>query len=217
MPTSLSYGEIMEMWRYGEFTKATIAFQIPKEYAVSFPAILSTPIHTVVPAVDLKFYIKEQYIGILDKLCAGDTSRPGKIYLEFYIGGYPYPTGATSLFAPAFQLGYKSGAYIRLSCNTSENPYIISDYAQFKFWNTTGDAPENVYFESCLWYYTFQKKYYKEVYDILMRDWVLSQKIISLLEALIAQNAGKLDDDLLAEIIAKSKKPFRSEVVVTYG
>lgn len=234
MPTTNSYGEVLELWRYGLFTKGTFFFQIPKEYAVTFPGILDTPIHDIPPAVQIRFDIREDYVGLLDKFDFGDTSRPAKVYMEWYIGGWPYPAGITRMFAPEFHVGYKGGTYITKSVSTSLLPYITGDFATFKFWNTTGVAPEDVYFEATLFFYAFQRKYYKEVYDILMRDWVLLQKIIKLMELQIALNASpnvgslvaeklgkdKVDEELaelIVKTIEKAKKPYREEIIVEYG
>lgn len=234
MPTTNRYGEVLELWRYGLFTKGTFFFQIPKEYAVTFPAILDTPIHIFPPAVQITYNIREDYIGIMDKFDFGDTSRPAKVYIEWYIGGWPYPAGITRMFAPEFRPGYKGGTYITKSASTSLLPYITGDFATFKFWNTTGVAPEDVYFEATIFYYTFQRKYYKEVYSIMMRDWVLLQEIINLLRLHIALDTspdlGKLvaeklgvDEanselaELIIKTLEKAKKPFKEEVIVEYG
>lgn len=234
MPTINSYGEVLELWRYGLFTKGTFFFQIPKEYAVTFPAILDTPIHNIPPAVQIRYEIREDYIGIMDKFDFGDTSRPAKVYIEWYIGGHPYPAGVTQMFAPEFSSGYKGGTYITKSASESLLPYITGEFATFKFWNTTGIAPEDVYFEATIFYYTFQRKYYKEVYNILMRDWVLLQEILNLLRLQIALTASpdvgrlvaeklgvdKVDGELaelIVKTIEKAKKPYREEVVVEYG
>jgi len=232
MPTSYSYGEVLELWRYGEFFLTTLAFQIPKEYAVDLPPEIAMaltpvlPIHTIPATVDLQFPLREDYVGIVDKFSYGDTSRPGKVYLEYYLSGWPYPAGATRMFAPEYSEGFKGAIQIRLCNQTNEVSFIASDYVRFKFWNITGTAdPKDVYIEFSIAGYTFHKRYYEEVYDIMMRDWVLLQRLIKLTELGIAQNALDVDrlaadgelQNLIAKTVEKAKKPFRQAVIEEYG
>lgn len=241
MGLSYTIGESLELWRYGKFFLTTISFQIPKEYAITLPweyqlrVTPAVPVSTIVPAIDLTLYLNEEWVAILDVINFGDTSIPGKIYTEYFIKGNPYPAGVTVMYAPAYTEGYQGATYIR-KCNlNSPMSFVIADNVQFKFWNTTGNDPEDVYFEASMYGYTFHTRYYTEVYDIVMRDWVLLQEILTMqrlqtafdatpnIGALVAEKLGIKDkvDGELAELIAKSiekaKKPYRQAVIVEYG
>lgn len=240
MGVAYTIGESLELWRYGQFFLTTVSFQMAKELAVTLPwqyqlrVTPALPVSAPEPAVDLTLYLREDYIAILDTIDFGDSSRPGKIYVEYFIKGWPYPAGVTRMFAPEYKEGYQGATYIR-KCNLhAAISFLISDNVQFKYWNTTGNNPEDVYYESTMVGYTFHTKYYKEVYDIVMRNWVLLQKIINLIKLQVALNASpnvgklaaeKLGEDkvdgelteLIVKTIEEAKKPFREEVIVEYG
>lgn len=177
MPLTFSFGEAAQLVRYGKFTVLHFSLDIPASEAV----VISPPypFFKSRPAVEAVYEIRYSYVVFTERYNFGDTSRPDKVYYELHQFGWPFPKGMS---VPEYREGYYCGNRINLSNLENHCTHIFSGRdIHIKLWNATGNAPEDVYFDISVWYYAFHKKYVEKVYDILFKQWDLTQRIIDLL------------------------------------
>lgn len=214
-------GECLDMIRYGKFTFLTLSVQLPKSKAVTI--IPPAPYFITTPAFETVFTLRTSYLIITESYNWGSTSRPNKVYYEIHQRGWPFPAAISRMSAPEYREGFFCGSHIK-ECDLENQTHLFcgEDFS-LKLWNATGDkklfaVPEDVHVEFAIWFYTFHKKYFNDVFGILTRTWNLLQTIIDLTRKSIAFDAGELPSSELEEIIEKAKeKPEEEPGAITYG
>ena len=158
MPIEFRVGEAIELLRYGKFTLLSLAGTIPAVEAVT---ITETP-SVKPPAVEAVYHIVPGWIVLTERFNWGETSRPDKVYYELWQYGKTIPT--------AYQEGFYCGSMIRGSNIDNICTHIFAaDRIHVKLWNATGAAPEDVYYDFTVWYYTYMAMHHDKVMAIFLK------------------------------------------------
>ncbi len=208
-------GECLDMIRYGKFTLLTFSVQIPKEEAVTI--VPPYPYFLTPAAVEARYSLRTNYLVITSSYNWGNTSRPNKVYYEIHQFGWPFPAGISRMAAPEYKEGFLCGTHIKECDIDNQSHLFCAEDFRVLLWNATGEEPEDIYVEFAIWFYTYHKKYFHEVFNILTRNWNLMQTLIGLMRRNIMFQAGKLPDEELNDIIAKTSEESEERGIIKYG
>jgi len=167
MPVTFRPSEVLELAKYGYFTQQRVWGQsIALAKAVSIaasdiydPEGVPRPYTKAAPAGEHIINIKKGWGMIIELFDWGDTSRPDKVYYEIWHEG--------PLVIPQAVEGFHCGAFIGEANleNVSTHP-VMANRLILKVWNATGASPEDVWYEFRTAYYTFNRRFYYEVYNL---------------------------------------------------
>lgn len=156
--------------------------------AADATTIPKTPMPEDSEAVKATYEIKDGWGVLTERFNWGATSRPDKVYYELWQEGQPMPD---YIEMPMWRHGFYCGSKIRESNIDNVCTHIFAaDRIHVKLWNCS-DPAEDVYYDFCVWYYTFAEEYAEEVLEILMKDIRLLERIHDLLRAEVALRAEK--------------------------